>query len=117
MAEEKKAAPKKAANNTKDIENNKALAAIGYLGILFLVPLLAAKESPYAQFHAKQSVNLFIIGAGASIIAGIIPILGWFIIAPIVSIGWLILSILGLVNALNGKEEKLPLVGDFQIIK
>ena len=37
----------------KDVEENKLIAAVGYLGILFLIPLLAKKDSPFAQFHAK----------------------------------------------------------------
>lgn len=117
MAEVKKPVAPAATGDSKDVEENKVLAAIGYLGILFLVPMLAAKESPYAQYHAKQAANLFILGAGASLVSGIIPILGWFILAPIVSIGWLVLSIIGFVNALNGETKKLPLVGDVQIIK
>jgi len=40
MAEETTSAP---SGGGKDAEENKAMAAIGYLGILFLVPLLAAK--------------------------------------------------------------------------
>lgn len=108
MVEEKKEVH---ASGSKDVEENKVVAAIGYLGILFLVPLLAKKDSPYAQFHAKQGMVLFIF----SIILGfimIIPFLGWIIGA----VGYLftvVLFIMGLVNALGGKKQPLPLIGQF----
>ncbi len=46
----------------KDVEENKIMAVIAYFGILCLIPLLAKKDSPYAQFHAKQGLVLFITG-------------------------------------------------------
>ncbi len=108
MVEEKKESH---TSDSKDVEENKVIAAIGYLGILFLVPLLAKKDSPYAQFHAKQGMVLFIF----SIILGfimIIPFLGWVIGA----VGYLftvVLFIMGLINALGGKKQPLPLIGQF----
>ena len=38
----------------KDIEQNKVMALLSYLGILVLVPLLGAKGSKYARFHTSQ---------------------------------------------------------------
>lgn len=96
---------------SKDVQENKAIAAIGYLGILFLVPLLAKKDSPFAQYHAKQGMVLFIFEVILGIVM-IIPFLGWLIGA----LGWLlsvILFIMGLVNALGGKMQPLPIIGGF----
>ena len=45
-----------------------------------------------------------------------IPILGW-IIAPIASILITVLSVIGIINALNGKAKELPIIGKFKIIK
>src|SRR3989337_871590 len=95
----------------KDVAENKAMAAIGYLGILFLIPLLAKKDSPYAQFHAKQGMVLFIF----EIICGVVyvvPVVGWVL----GSIGYLlgfILFIMGLINALGGKTQPLPIIGSY----
>ena len=94
----------------KDIQENKAMAAIGYLGILFLIPLLAKKDSPYAQYHAKQGMVLFI----AEVIIGFlgwIPFLGWFVLVPLGSLFCFILFIIGLLNALGGKTQPLPVIG------
>ncbi|MEI8042594.1 MAG: DUF4339 domain-containing protein [Verrucomicrobiota bacterium] len=37
-----------------DVDKNKIFAVLAYLGILFLVPLLAAKESRFARYHTNQ---------------------------------------------------------------
>ena len=94
-----------AAPGGKDVEDNKSMAAIAYLWILFLIPLLAKKDSPFAQYHAKQGMILFI----GWVIAGFIfwlPFVGW-----ILDILLLILLIIGLVNALGGKMKPLPVIG------
>jgi len=42
--------------NQKDIEENKVLAIISYFWLLCLIPLLAKKDSPFAQFHAIRGL-------------------------------------------------------------
>lgn len=95
----------------KDIEENKFIAAIGYIGILCLIPLLGKKESPFAQFHGKQGLVLFIAWVIFWMI-GIIPFLGWFIFM-FGSVIILVLSFLGLVQALSGKYWKLPFLSKY----
>ena len=46
--------------DTNDIEQNKIIAAIGYIPVLFLVPMLAT-SSPYAKFHANQGLILTVV--------------------------------------------------------
>jgi uncharacterized membrane protein len=108
-------APKADAN---EIEEGKTFAAIGYLGPLFLIPLLAAKDNKFAQFHAKQAMVLFITLIICAIIATIlfiIPVIGWFLLGPIawlvVFIGGAVLVIMGIVKALQGEYWKIPILG------
>ena len=109
-------------NNTKDttdqfdkddIEKNKAMGLLAY--ILFFIPLLAAKDSPFARYHANQGLVLFICGLISSVL-WIIPILGW-IIAPILSIVITVLAVIGIINAVNGKAKELPIIGKYKILK
>ena len=109
-------------NNTKDttdqfdkddIEKNKVMGLLAY--ILFFIPLLAAKDSPFARYHANQGLVLFLAAILSSVIL-IIPILGW-IIAPILSIVITVLAVTGIINALNGKAKELPIIGKFKILK
>lgn len=111
---EVKTAPK-VSGDEKDIEENKVLAVLSYLGILFLVPLLAAPKSKFAKFHANQGCVLFIAEVALTMV-WIIPILGW-IVGFVGGIGTLVLAIMGIINALNGKAVKLPLIGDISVIK
>ena len=109
-------------NNTKDtteqfdkddIEKNKAMGLLAY--ILFFIPLLAAKDSPFARYHANQGLVLFICGLISSLV-WTIPILGW-IIAPILSIVITVLAVIGIINAANGRAKELPVIGKFKILK
>ena len=88
-----------------------AIALLSYLSILFLVPLLAAKEDNFAQYHAKQGLTLFIASVVGMFI-GVIPILGW-ILAPFISLACIILAIIGLVNVVKGEKKELPLIGQY----
>lgn len=116
MAEAKKPAPvKEVKDDTKDVQENKVFGILAYIGILFLVPLLAAPKSKFAQFHANQGLVLF-IGEVALGLVAIIPILGW-IVWFFGSIAALVLAVMGIINAANGKMQKLPLIGDIQILK
>lgn len=88
----------------KDIEENKNVAAIGYVWILCLVPLLLKRKSSFAQFHAKQGLVLFII----ELVGWWIPIIGWFLMLVAV-----IFAIVGIIMALDGKYWKMPILYQF----
>ncbi len=88
-----------------------AIAILSYLGILFLVPMLAAKDNDFAQYHAKQGLVLFIAEIATMFIAWIL-LLGWFI-GFIAWIVWVVFSIIGIVNVLGGKKKPLPIIGQF----
>ena len=111
-----------------DIEGNKLMAVLSYLGILVLIPILAAKDSPFAKFHATQGLNLLIVSVAWSIVSGIIgAILGaigvtflsvmWSIITWLVSIVIFLTMVIGIINAAQGKAKELPIIGGFRILK
>ena len=97
-----------------DIEKNKVMAGLAYL--LFFLPLVACPDSRFGRFHANQGLLLLIVSIAGGIILGIIPIIGW-VLMPIFYIAVMIFAIMGLINGLNGKSKKLPLFGNFTIIK
>lgn len=97
--------PQQPAGDDQDIQENKLIAALSYLGILVLVPLLAKRESKFAQFHAKQGIVMLIIFVVGWVIFWI-PVIGWALwIAAIV------LDVIGLVQALSGKYWEMPVIG------
>src|ERR1700750_2236949 len=88
-------------------------AALSYLvgfvtGIIFL---LVEKENKFVRFHAMQSTLLFLGIVGIDILLQIVPILGAlvviFFVIPVSAILWLMLML----KAYQGREFKLPLVG------
>ncbi|MGN0613247.1 MAG: hypothetical protein ACI4JB_05035 [Porcipelethomonas sp.] len=109
--------------DTNDIEQNKVLAAVGYIPVLFLVPLLAAPQSQYAKFHANQGLILTIasiaLGIARSVLCaifGIMPLFKEFvptIISAVVSVAILAYMVIGIITASQGKAKKLPIIGGF----
>jgi len=101
-----------------DIEKNKVVAALSYLGILFFLPLVVCPESRFGRFHANQGLLLLIV----SIIINVV----WsmFILIPLVRtlISLLYLAVFalflyGLINTLQGNAKELPIIGSIRIIK
>ncbi len=106
----------------QDIEQNKIMALLAYLSWLVLIPLIAAKDSRFARFHCNQGIVLAIAEIIVGIVCGIlsiIPYVGWIftILGSVVGLCAFILSILGIINAVNGKAKELPIVGKFRILK
>ncbi len=95
----------------KDIEDNKVIAAIGYIWILFLIPLLGKKKSNFAQFHGKQGLLLF-IGWVIIVAVGWFPIIGW-LVAFFGGIALIILSLAGIIKSLQGEYWELPFIGKY----
>ncbi|OGY41514.1 MAG: hypothetical protein A2Y67_00465 [Candidatus Buchananbacteria bacterium RBG_13_39_9] len=95
----------------KDIEENKVVAAIGYISILCLIPLLLKPKSQFCKFHGKQGLILLIAGF-INMVIGIIPVIGW-ILGFIGAIAIIILSILGILKSLNGEYWEMPYVAEY----
>lgn len=112
-------------------DNDVLMGVLSYLGILCLIPLLAAKDSEFAQFHAKQGLTLFAVevvlwvvnfvlgmiflasvGYGGFGFYSIISMLMW-----VVYLGVLVLAIIGIVNAVGKKKVPLPIIGGIHLMK
>ncbi|MBO7364777.1 MAG: hypothetical protein J6Z23_04005 [Lachnospiraceae bacterium] len=98
-----------------DIEGNKLMGILAYLSWLVLIPFFVAKESEFARFHVNQGLLLAVVEIIAVII-GLIPFVGP-IIAWLVNICCAILSIIGILNVVNGKAKELPIIGSYRLIK
>jgi len=92
--------------------DDKLLAAVGYLFIFFLIPLLGKRDNDYVQFHAKQGMILFVAWF-VVVFLGIIPILGWLLIMPLGIFGLILLSVIGFTNAISGRMTVLPIIGKY----
>ena len=95
--------------------NRSVMLVLSYLGILALIPLLTEKNDREVQWHARHglvflvaymvlTVALFM----ASLIVGFVGMLQiplW--------VGYVVLIVLGITNALNGKRFLVPGVSEF----
>ena len=95
-----------------DISSNKLMAVLAYIGVLVLIPLLAAKDSKFARFHANQGLILLICSIVSFFVGKMLPSLGYLL-----SVAILIFSIIGIINAVKGQAKQLPLIGKFVLIK
>lgn len=101
--------------DASDVSNNKGMGMLAY--ILFFVPLLAAKESRFAMYHANQGLVLFLALVVVNIVSSLIPIIGWLLIGPLGNLALFILAIMGIMNAAKGLCKPLPIIGGLRLLK
>lgn len=96
-------------NQNIEGKNIAVIAYITIIGLIIAFVMNNEKKEPFASYHIKQSLGLALTGLALGII-GIVPIIGWLI--NIVGIFVLIyMWIVGLMNAINGKESNVPFLG------
>lgn len=106
--------------------NEKVFGILAYLGWLVLIPILAGK-SEFSKFHANQGLVIAIAATAIGFVMGIlivvvgllVPILGVLLYAltGLVSLAFLVLEIMGIVNAAQGQMKPLPIIGEIKILK
>jgi uncharacterized membrane protein len=114
--------------DASDAEQGKVMSVISYIGILCLIPIITGdyKKSPFVKFHTNQGLVLCIADVAwwfVSFILGLI--LGrlwilsilWSLVGFAVWVGVIVLIVLGIINAVNGRMKPLPVIGKFEILK
>lgn len=116
-------------NYRYDKSNIKLLSVLAYIGPLFVVGLFAVeKDSPEVKFHSRQGEILFALVALSYLFSYAVSYLIyffpafleiiWLLLLVLISVGWLILVIMGISGALRGEMTPLPIVVDIdKIIK
>ena len=107
MSEAKKASSEKIETN----QDVRIISAIGYVWILCLLPLLGKRDSEFAQWHGKQGLVLTIVSFALWMVAWV-PIIGW-LVGFFGMITIIVLTVLGILNALQGKYWELPYLGTY----
>jgi uncharacterized membrane protein len=103
---------------------DKVFAALSYVSILFLVPLILRRDSKYVFFHAKQGMTLFILevlvwilfSVLGSLMTVVSPYGAWALIAFLNTlVGWafVIVSVVGIYYAWTGVEWEMPVLGKY----
>ena len=93
-------------------EKNIVMGVLSYLGPLVIVSYATAKDDPFVKFHIKQGLVLLSIEVLTFILSMAISWRLWMILS-LVNMGVFVLSIVGIINVTQGKENELPFVGSF----
>ena len=90
-------------------DDGRLAAVMAYIPFLCFVPLMTMKDNPEARFHARQGVILFVIELIAVVF--LLPGVSDFIfkVVLVVAAGF---AVAGIVFALQGKNYRLPFIGD-----
>ena len=97
---------------TKDTQD-KTIAIVAYLTVIGLVVALVLnneKKDLFAKYHIRQSLGLVLTSIALSLII-VIPLLGW-IVSIIGAFVLLYMWVMGLLNAINGRERPVPILGE-----
>lgn len=97
-----------------DVEEHKMTAAIGYIPLLFFVPLFLT-ESKFAHFHGKQGLAITLGFVVIWVVMMILmPILGYFgyVLFRLAGLALLCLAVAGGYKASQGEEWELPVLGN-----
>ena len=109
-----------------DVEKNKLMAVLAYLGILVVIPIIVEPNSKFVRHHANQGLILLITSFVYSVamrisavLIGWIPIIGSIILslASLIGIVLVVFIILGIVNVIQGNAKELPIIGSYRILK
>lgn len=102
------------ASNEVVIQEGKTTAIVAYITIIGLIAAFVMnneKKNLFASFHIRQMLGLTLTGLVLSMV-NIIPFFGW-IVSIVGSILLLVLWVIGLMNAVNGKEKEVPVLGKY----
>ena len=97
---------------TRDTQD-KTIAIVAYLTVIGLVVALVMnneKKDLFSTYHIRQSLGLVLTSIALSLI-NVIPILGW-IVSLIGAFVLLYMWVMGLLNAINGREKPVPILGE-----
>ena len=100
------------------------MAALGYIGPLFILPVKLRRDSMFVQFHGRQGGVLFCLwlvlflalfiamlfagsGLGATILIGVVMVLTAI---------YLVFALIGLLKVMLGERYRMPVVADVALM-
>ena len=102
----------------QDIEKNKVLCAIGYVPILFLIPMFACKDSQFAKYHVNQGLLFTLVSLVLGIAAWLITFTGpGVVLSWVLEVILLVLFLRQFVGTIQGGTPSLPVIGDKVLLK
>lgn len=94
------------------VNEGKTTAIVAYLtliGLIIAFIMNSDKKNAFANFHIRQALGIGLTGLALGIV-NIIPILGW-IVGVFGSLLLIVLWVIGLMGAINGRQKEVPILG------
>jgi uncharacterized membrane protein len=113
---------------------NRIIAAVGYIPFLCFLPIFARQDDDFALFHGRQSLVLLAALVGLWVLIWLVDLLlggilghvlligplfkflAWivhYVFGGMVSLAYLVAIIAGAIQAMGGREWRIPLVSSF----
>ena len=95
--------------------SDSAAGALAYVTIIPAIIFLIVEpynKNAFVRFHSWQSIFFGIAFVAVHIVLGIIPVIGWLILA-LLDIAFLVVWVILLLKALKGERWELPIIGKF----
>lgn len=95
--------------------SDSAAGALAYVTIIPAIIFLIVEpynRNSFVRFHSWQSIFFGIAFVAVHIVLGIIPVIGWLILA-LLDLAFLVVWIILLLKALKGERWELPIIGKF----
>ncbi|RMF81734.1 MAG: hypothetical protein D6744_06790 [Planctomycetota bacterium] len=106
---------------SSEIQQGRVLAVVGYIIPLVALIVCLTRRSAYHGYHGRQSLMVMVTAIAASI--ALIPVnialmvVGLGVLTVVVGLGYMIvflgLVVVGCINAWNGRQQPLPVIGTF----
>jgi uncharacterized membrane protein len=103
----------------EDVAAGKVMAILSYVLNLvikfpfFAIPLIMRNDR-FSLYHAKQCLIVWLMCLAGSVVLFLLGFVtcgvGWLLLIPLYIVG-LVLDLIGLINAVNGRCEPVPMVG------
>jgi uncharacterized membrane protein len=104
---------------SQEVASGKVMAILSYVLNLiikfpfFVVPLIMRNDR-FSLYHAKQCLIVWLmclVGSAVVFLLGFVSCgVGWLLFIPLLVVG-LVFDLIGLINAVNGRCQPVPLVG------
>lgn len=110
------------------MQKNKVFHILSYIWVLFLISLfIPDKDNKAVRFHCGQGMILTIFSLACGVVEtllglviGWIPVVGALVcglVGLVLGIASIVLMVIGIINAVNDKEEPLPVIGKYAFYK
>ena len=103
------------------VEQGKVLAVIGYIIPLVALFVCLTRSSAYHGYHGRQSIMMMFVAIASSIalipVNIVLAIVGLGVLSVVISLAYMVvflgLVVIGAMNAWNGRQQPLPVIGKF----